>query len=64
MPNHTPEETVEEITHSHDVVVTEQELTTSRSKVFNKYMIAISIVALGILFTYLFLSAEQLSFAV
>lgn len=61
MPNHTPEETVEEITHSHDVVVAEQELSSSRRKVFNKYMVAISIVALLALFTYLFLSVEQLT---
>ena len=61
MPNHTPEEVIEEITHSHDVVVTEQELTSSRRKVFNKYTVAISILALGILLTYLFLSAEQLA---
>jgi uncharacterized membrane protein YfcA len=61
MHNHTPEETVEEITHSHDVVVAEQELSSSRKVVFNKYMIAISIVALMALFTYLFLSAEQLT---
>jgi uncharacterized protein len=61
MPNHTPEEVVEEITHSHDVVVAEQELSSSRRKVFNKYMVAISIVALVALFTYLFLSVEQLT---
>jgi uncharacterized protein len=61
MPNHTPEEVIEEITHSHDVVVTEQEFTSSRRKVFNKYMIAVSIVTLAALFTYLFLSAEQLT---
>lgn len=61
MPNHTPAETVEKITHSHDVVIAEQELTSSRRKVFNKYVVAISIVALLALFTYLFLSAEQLT---
>ncbi len=61
MHNHTPEEIVEEITHSHDVVVAEQELSSSRRKVFNKYMVAISIVALVALFTYLFLSVEQLT---
>ena len=61
MPSHSPEEIIEEITHSHDVVVTEVELTSSRRKVFNKYMFAISIVALIALFTYLFLSAEQLT---
>ncbi len=61
MSNSTPEETIEEITHSHDVVLTEVELTSSRRKVFNKYMVAVSIVALIALFTYLFLSAEQLT---
>ena len=61
MPNHTPEEIVEEITHSHDVVVAEQELYSSRRKVINKYMGAISMVALAALFTYLFLSVEQLT---
>ncbi|MEO7393588.1 MAG: sulfite exporter TauE/SafE family protein [Chitinophagaceae bacterium] len=58
---HTPEETVEEITHSHDVVITEQELTSSRSKVFNKYMIAIGVVMILVLFTYFFLTADQLT---
>jgi uncharacterized membrane protein YqgA involved in biofilm formation len=61
MSNNTPEEIIEEITHSHDVDITEQELTSSRRKVFNKYMVAVSIVALIALFTYLFLSAEQLT---
>jgi len=60
MQIHTPEEIVEEITHSHEVVLTEQELSSSRSKVLNKYMVAFSIIALVILFTYLFLSAGQL----
>ena len=61
MSNNSPEETIEEITHSHEVVSTEVELTSSRRKVFNKYMVAISIVALIALFTYLFLTAEQLT---
>jgi uncharacterized protein len=60
MNNNSPEEIIEEITHSHDVVTAEVELTSSRRKVFNKYMVAISIVALIALSTYLFLSAEQL----
>jgi uncharacterized protein len=55
------EETIEEITHSADVVSTEVELLTSRRKVINKYMVAVTIIVLGILFTYLFLSAEQLT---
>jgi uncharacterized protein len=61
MSNHTPEEIIEEITHSHEVVLTEQEFSSSRRKVFNKYMIAVAVVALVVLFTYLFLSAEQLT---
>lgn len=61
MSNNTPEEIIEEITHSHEVVLTAHELTSSRRKVFNKYMIAISVVALVVLFTYLFLSANQLT---
>lgn len=61
MSNNTPEEIIEEITYSHEVVLTTQELTSSRRKVFNKYMIAISVVVLVLLFTYLFLSANQLT---
>jgi uncharacterized protein len=61
MGNNSPEEIIEEITHSQDVVAAEVELTSSRRKVFNKYMFAISIVALIALSTYLFLSAEQLT---
>lgn len=61
MSNNTPEETIEEITHSHDVVLTAQELISSRRKVFNKYMVAIAIILLVILFSYYFLSTEQLA---
>jgi uncharacterized protein len=61
MTNHSPEETIEEITHSREVVLTEQELNTSRRKVINKYMVAIALIALVALSTYLFLSAEQLT---
>lgn len=61
MTDHTPEEIIEEITHSPDVVSAEVELISSRRKVINKYMIAISIVALLALATYLFLTAEQLT---
>ncbi|HKC36588.1 MAG TPA: sulfite exporter TauE/SafE family protein [Chitinophagaceae bacterium] len=55
------ENVVEEIFASKEMVIAEQELTSSRRKVFNKYTIAITIVALGALLTYLFLSAEQLT---
>lgn len=57
----TPEEIIEEITHSKDVVLTRQELSSSRRIVINKYMIAVVVVAIIILFTYLFLPAEQLT---
>ena len=60
MSTHTPEEVIEEITHSQDVVLTAQELTSSRRKVINKYMIAVAVVALLLLFTWLFLSPAQL----
>lgn len=55
------ENIVEEIIESKETVIAEQELTSSRRKVFNKYTVAITIIALGILLTYLFLSAEQLT---
>lgn len=61
MPNYTPEEAIEEITLSKEVVAAEQELTSSRRKVINKYMVAIFIILLVVLSTYLFLSAEQLT---
>ncbi|MEP7108687.1 MAG: sulfite exporter TauE/SafE family protein [Ferruginibacter sp.] len=60
MPNHTPEEIIEEITHSHDVVLTSQQLYSSRRKVIGKYMGGIAIILLIILASYYFLSAEQL----
>ena len=52
---------VEEIITSKEMVVAEQELSSSRRQVFYKYTIAITIVALVVLLTYLFLSAEQLA---
>jgi uncharacterized membrane protein YfcA len=55
------EKIVEEIIGSKETVIAEQELTSSRRKVFNKYSVAITIIALGVLLTYLFLSAEQLT---
>ncbi len=59
--DHSPEQIIEEITLSKEVVTAEQEITSTRRKVFNKYMVAILIVMLVLLFTYLFLSAEQLT---
>jgi uncharacterized membrane protein YfcA len=61
MPNHSPEEIIEEITNSHEVVSASQELSSSRRKVFNKYIVAIAIVLVLLLFSYFFLSAEQLT---
>ena len=61
MPVNTPEESIEEITNSKEVVAAAQELNSSRRKVINKYMVAIFIVLLIALSTYLFLSAEQLT---
>jgi hypothetical protein len=61
MPNQTPAQIVEEITHSHEIVVTAQELNSTRRKVFNKYIVAIAILLLLILFSYYFLSAAQLA---
>lgn len=61
MQEHTNEESIEEITLSKDIVAAEQELSSSRRKVFNKYMVAILLVLLIALSTYLFLSAEQLT---
>jgi uncharacterized membrane protein YfcA len=61
MQEHTGEEIIEEITLSKDIVAAEQELSSSRRKVFNKYMVAILLVLLIALSTYLFLSAEQLA---
>ncbi|MDB5279727.1 MAG: transporter permease [Ferruginibacter sp.] len=62
MSSNTPEEIIEEITHSHDVVITQQELNSSRRKVVSKYLVAIAFVLIIILFSYFFLSAEQLTF--
>ncbi|MEI9955159.1 MAG: sulfite exporter TauE/SafE family protein [Ferruginibacter sp.] len=61
MTDHTPEERIEEITLSKEVVTTEQDLSSSRRKVINKYMVAIAIVLLAALFTYLILSPTQLT---
>ena len=61
MQTNTPEETIVKITQSSEVVSTVNELVSSRRKVLNKYMVALSVVAIIVLLTYLFLSAEQLS---
>ncbi len=61
MVNRIKEDTAGEIIGSGETVMAEQELTSSRKKVFTKYTIAITIVILAVLMTYLFLTAEQLS---
>jgi hypothetical protein len=55
------ENIAEEIIASKEMVIAEQELTSSRRKVFAKYSIALTLIALAVLLTYLFLSAEQLA---
>lgn len=61
MAPHTPEETIEEITHSHEVVAAEQELNSSRRKVVNKYAVAITVIAIALVLVYILLSPEQLA---
>jgi hypothetical protein len=55
------EQIVEAIIESKELVLTEKELSSTRRKVFYKYTAAIALIALAVLFTYLFLSAEQLT---
>ncbi len=55
------EDIAEEIIASKEMVIAEQEFTSSRRKVFAKYSIALTLIALAVLLTYLFLSAEQLA---
>lgn len=61
MKEQESENIVEEIIESKETVLAEQEFSLSRRIVFNKYTVAVSLVAVAILFTYLFLSAEQLT---
>jgi len=61
MQPNVPEQAIKKITHSYEVVSSMNELVSSRRKVLNKYMFALSFVAIVVLLTYLFLSAEQLS---
>ncbi|MEO8111615.1 MAG: sulfite exporter TauE/SafE family protein [Ginsengibacter sp.] len=60
MSAHSPEEIIEQITHSKDVVIPAHELSISRRKIFNKYMIAVAAVVLIALAINLILPAEQL----
>jgi uncharacterized membrane protein YfcA len=61
MSDQTPEEIIEEITHSKVIVSTKQEYYTSRRKVVTQYTIAIVVILMMTLFAYYFLSAEQLT---
>ncbi len=61
MSNKPQEGTIENIIHSSDIVSTKQEFNSSRRKVVNKYIIAIVIVLIAVIFSYFFLSAEQLT---
>jgi uncharacterized protein len=61
MSQQEPEDIITAFTHSVDVVSAEQELSSSRKKVFNKYSVVISLIIVVVLSTYLFLTAEQLT---
>jgi uncharacterized protein len=60
MPQQTAEQTIESITHSHDVVQASDDLVSSRYKTVTKYSAAILIVTLIVLSVFLFLSPVQL----
>lgn len=55
------EDIIEEITQTQEVVSAGRELSATRRKVFNKYTAALTVLALAVLFTYMFLTAEQLA---
>jgi len=61
MKTQSTEEAIKEITLSNDVVLASNELSSSRRKVINKYMVAVFVVLMIALFSYLFLSSEQLT---
>lgn len=61
MENKPVERSAEDIIESKEVIPAVVEIRSTHRKVFNKYMVAITIVALIALFTYLFLSPEQLT---
>lgn len=61
MSNKPQEDTIENIIHSSDIVSTKQEFNSSRRKVVNKYIIAIAILLITVIFSYFFLSGEQLT---
>jgi uncharacterized membrane protein YfcA len=51
----------DEVLGQKELVSAENEIKSTRGKVFNKYTAAISVISLGVLFTYLFLSEKQLT---
>ncbi|MBI3719093.1 MAG: sulfite exporter TauE/SafE family protein [Sphingobacteriales bacterium] len=55
------EDVIEGITHSHEVVSAEAEIKSVWRKVFNKYAVAVTILAITSLLLYLFLTAEELA---
>lgn len=61
MASNPEEQSAEEIIESQDIVPAVVEIRSTRKKVFNKYVVAITIVALAALSVYLFLSPEQLT---
>ncbi len=61
MLNKSQQKLIEGITHSGDVVLTAQELNSSRRKVINKYLVAVAIVMATVLCIYFFMSEAQLS---
>jgi uncharacterized protein len=60
MATHSAEETIQEITHSPEVVQASSEIVSSRYKTVSKYSVSIMIVTLLILSVFLFLSPNQL----
>ena len=55
------EDTIDKIIHSNDIVSTKQQFNSSRRKVVNKYITAIAVLLITVIFSYFFLSAEQLT---
>ena len=61
MANNPEERSVEEIIESQDIIPAVTEIRSTRKKVFNKYVVAITIVTIAALSVYIFLSPEQLT---
>ncbi|MFT3681397.1 MAG: sulfite exporter TauE/SafE family protein [Ferruginibacter sp.] len=54
-----PEETIQEITHTKEVVLTADDITSSRRKMIGKYLVALAVIAAIVGSVYLFLSPEK-----